>query len=81
MSAARAIFWTVPPRFLVGTAAAGGLAFINSVGTLGGFFGPYLIGWLKDLTGSFTSGLMMMAAVLAVTTALSTALRLFIRGE
>ena len=37
---ARAIFWTIPPRFLTGMAAAGGLAFINSIGTTGGFVGP-----------------------------------------
>ena len=65
-TSARAIFWAIPPRFLVGTAAAGGLAFINSVGTLGGFFGPFLMGWLKDLTGSFNAGLFLMAVIVAV---------------
>ena len=65
-TSARAIFWAIPPRFLVGNAAAGGLAFINSVGTLGGFFGPFLMGWLKDLTGSFNSGLLVMAAIVLV---------------
>jgi MFS transporter, ACS family, tartrate transporter len=65
-TSARAIFWAIPPRFLVGTAAAGGLAFINSVGTLGGFFGPFLMGWLKDLTGSFNSGLFLMAVIVLI---------------
>ena len=65
-TSARAIFWAIPPRFLVGTAAAGGLAFINSVGTLGGFFGPFLMGWLKDLTGSFNTGLFLMAVIVAI---------------
>lgn len=65
-TSARAIFWAIPPRFLVGTAAAGGLAFINSVGTLGGFFGPFLMGWLKDLTGSFDSGLFLMAVIVMI---------------
>ncbi len=79
VSAARAIFWTIPPRFLVGTAAAGGLAFINSIGTLGGFFGPFMMGWLKDLTGSFDSGLLTMAAILVISTGLAASLRLFVR--
>ncbi len=47
VSSARAIFWSIPTRFLTGVAAAGGLAFINSVGTAGAFVGPPLIGWLK----------------------------------
>ncbi len=79
VSAARAIFWTIPPKFLVGTAAAGGLAFINSVGTLGGFFGPFLMGWLKDRTGSFDTGLLVMACVLALSAGLAASLRLVMR--
>lgn len=74
-TSARAIFWAIPPRFLVGTAAAGGLAFINSVGTLGGFFGPFLMGWLKDLTGSFNSGLFLMAAIVLVSAGFAVLLR------
>ena len=63
ITAARAIFWTIPPRFLTGVAAAGGLAFINSVGTLERFVGPAVLSaWLKDLTGSFAAGLAGMAA-------------------
>ena len=79
VSSARAIFWTIPPRFLVGTAAAGGLAFINSVGTLGGFFGPFTMGWLKDLTGSFNSGLLLMAVTLLIAAGLAASLRFFIK--
>jgi ACS family tartrate transporter-like MFS transporter len=81
VSSARAIFWTIPPRFLVGTAAAGGLAFINSIGTLGGFFGPFTMGWLKDLTGSFNSGLLLMAVILAIAAAFSASLRLLIKDQ
>jgi MFS transporter, ACS family, tartrate transporter len=82
VSSARAVFWTIPPRFLMGTAAAGGLAFINSIATLGGFFGPFTMGWLKDLTGSFNSGLMLMAVILGVAAALSASLRfLFKDGD
>jgi MFS transporter, ACS family, tartrate transporter len=76
VSAARMIFWTIPPRFLAGTGAAGGIAFINSVGILGGFFGPVLMGLLRDLTGSFTAGLLTMAAMLLVATLAAASLRL-----
>jgi MFS family permease len=75
-TSARAIFWAIPPRFLVGTAAAGGLAFINSVGTLGGFFGPFLMGWLKDVTGSFNSGLLLMAVIVMISAGFAAVLRL-----
>jgi ACS family tartrate transporter-like MFS transporter len=81
VTSARAIFWTVPTSFLTGRGAAGGLAFISTIGSLGGFFGPFLIGWIKESTGSFILGLLAMAAVLAVTTALSVALRLFIHEK
>jgi D-galactonate transporter len=56
------VFWTFPTAFLSGAAAAAGIAVINSVGNLAGFFGPFIMGWLKDLTGSFTSGLWAIAA-------------------
>ncbi|WP_175774979.1 hypothetical protein [Burkholderia anthina] len=79
VSSARAIFWTIPTRFLTGVAAAGGLAFINSIGTLGGFAGPYLVGFLKQSTGSFAAGIWAMAAMLAVSAALTVSLKLLIR--
>src|SRR5262249_46525270 len=41
-------FWTLPTAMLTGTAAAGGIALINAIGNLGGFVGPYLVGWIKD---------------------------------
>ncbi len=75
VSSARAIFWTIPSRFLAGSAAAGGLAFINSIGTLGGFVGPFTMGWLKDLTGSFNTGLMLMAVVLMISAGFAASLR------
>jgi MFS family permease len=81
VSSARAIFWTIPPRFLVGTAAAGGLAFINSVGTLGGFFGPFLMGRLKDLTGSFNSGLLLMAVILLLAAGFAASLRFSMKEQ
>ena len=81
VTSARAIFWTVPTSFLAGRGAAGGLAFISTIGSLGGFAGPFMVGWIKQETGSFILGLLAMAAVLAMTTVLSAALRLFIRNE
>ncbi|HET6307970.1 MAG TPA: MFS transporter [Rhodopila sp.] len=81
ITTARAVFWTIPARFLTGAAAAGGLAFINSVGTLGGFVGPAVMGWLKEATGSFTAGLAGMGAFLLLSTVLAGALRLFVPRE
>ena len=81
VTAARAIFWTIPTRFLTGAAAAGGLAFINMVGTTGGFAGPYLMGWLKQETGSFQSGLLAMAAIMVVATGMAASLRLVMDRE
>ena len=56
------VFWTLPTAFLSGAAAAGGIAIINSIGNLAGFFGPSIVGWLKDATGSFSAGLLVLAA-------------------
>lgn len=64
--AALVTYWTLPPSFLGGTAAAGGIAFINSVGNLGGFFGPYLMGWLKQSTGGYAAGMYALAGFLIV---------------
>src|SRR5262249_51368247 len=58
-------FWALPPMFLRGTAAAAGIALINSVGNLGGFAGPYLVGWIKQTTGSFSAGMGALAVAVA----------------
>lgn len=57
-------FWTLPPSFLSGAAAAGGIALINSVANLGGMLGPNIIGRVKVESGSFTIGYLILAAVL-----------------
>jgi cyanate permease len=56
------VIWTLPAAFLSGAAAAGGIAAVNSLGNLSGFFGPYVMGWIKDSTGSFSLGLLTLAA-------------------
>ena len=60
------IFWTFPTAFLSGTAAASGIAVINSIGNLSGFAGPYVMGALRDYTGSFASGLFVIAGAAVV---------------
>lgn len=73
MSGARPAIFCIPPRFLSGAAAAGGIALINSFGNLGGFMGPYAIGWLRETTGSFNvalwfvAGSMVLSGLLALT--------------
>jgi MFS transporter, ACS family, tartrate transporter len=59
-------FWAMPASLLSGTAAAAGIAFINSLGTLGGFFGPSMIGWVKNVTGGFRGGLLVIGATLGL---------------
>lgn len=55
------VFWTLPSQFLTGAAAAGGLAFINGVAQIGGFTGPFLVGWVREATGGFTYPLLTLA--------------------
>ena len=59
-------FWAIPTALLRGTAAAGGIALVNSIGNVGGFVGPYLMGWIRDATGGFTTGLLTLAAILVL---------------
>jgi len=54
-------FFAMPPMFLSGTALAAGIAWINSIGNLGGFFGPWYVGTMRDLTGSYSGGLYGLA--------------------
>jgi ACS family tartrate transporter-like MFS transporter len=54
-------FWAMPSLFLTGTAAASGIAWINAIGNLGGFFGPGIVGWAKNYSGSFAGGLYALA--------------------
>jgi ACS family tartrate transporter-like MFS transporter len=56
------VFWTLPPAFLTGAAAAGGIALINSIANLGGFFGPTIMGYLKGVTGNYALGFATLGA-------------------
>jgi ACS family tartrate transporter-like MFS transporter len=74
ISAAKAPLWAMPSTFLSGAGAAAGIAMINSIGNLGGFVGPFAIGWLKSVTGGYAAGLYVVAASLAVSAILTLAI-------
>jgi ACS family tartrate transporter-like MFS transporter len=59
-------FWAMPTMILTGAAAAGGLAFINAFGNIGGALGPAIVGWLKDSPGSYSGGLYGLAVFTGV---------------
>ena len=59
-------FWSMPPMFMTGTAAAASIAWINSIGNLGGFFGPWYVGVIKDATNSYEYGLYGLAFLCVV---------------
>lgn len=54
-------FWAMPPQFLSGCGAAAGIAAINAVGNLGGFIGPYAVGWALQGTGSYAGGMSILS--------------------
>ena len=57
------VFWAVPGQVLTGVGAAAGIGLINSIGNLSGFSGPYLTGLLFNMTGSYTPGFLIIAAL------------------
>jgi MFS transporter, ACS family, tartrate transporter len=71
----RGPFWALPPRFLAGSALAAGIALINTLGSLGGFVGPYAVGLVKDATGGFTGGLLLLSGLLVASAAATLWLR------
>jgi MFS transporter, ACS family, tartrate transporter len=68
-------FWSLPTAFLRDQGAAGGIALINSMGAVGGFVGPYLIGRVKERTGEFTPGLLLLAGFLVAAVVVVAGLR------
>ncbi len=75
------IFWTLVGTFMTGAAGAAGIALINTIAQIGGFFGPYLIGVIKDATQSFTWALCMLAAFLFTAGAIALTLRRQTEGD
>ena len=63
-------FWQMPTMLLAGTAAATGIALINSIGNLSGWLGPSVVGWLEDLTGKTSTGLYVVAGLEVLAAAL-----------
>jgi MFS family permease len=74
--AAYAVFWAIPSEYLKGDAAAGGIALINTIGLIGGFLSPTIIGTIRTATGSMEAGLLVMAGLLIVGAAILAANRL-----
>jgi ACS family tartrate transporter-like MFS transporter len=81
ISCAKPPLWSMPTSFLSGAAAATGIATINSIGNLGGFAGPAMIGWVKDRTGSFSGGLYFVAGLLVLSAVLTLVLSRFRQAE
>ncbi len=73
------VFWAIPPIFLGGTAAAACIGLINAIGNLGGWVGPSLMGMLRQATGTYSRGLLVLAAALAIETLVVISLRLPVR--
>jgi ACS family tartrate transporter-like MFS transporter len=71
----RGPFWALPTRFLTGAAAAAGIALINTMASLGGFVGPYAVGFIRNVTGSFAGGLVFLAVLLFLASAAAVLLR------
>ena len=61
-----ALFWSLPTAYLAGSAAAAGIAMINSIGNLSGFVSPFVLGWIKDSTGSLSDGLKFLAISIVI---------------
>jgi cyanate permease len=70
------VFWTLPPLFLGGTAAAAGIALINSIGNLGGWVGPWVVGLMRSSSGDYSAGLLALVAALILQAVLLASLRL-----
>jgi ACS family tartrate transporter-like MFS transporter len=75
------VFWAIPPMFLGGTAAAASIALINSIGNLGGWVGPTVVGWLRTGRQDYTAGLLALAGALLLQALLIMALQLPSRSD
>jgi nitrate/nitrite transporter NarK len=68
-------FWSLPANFLTGTVAAASIGLINSIGNLGGFAGPYIVGYLNRSTHSFSAGIIYLSLSAVIAAGLVLALR------
>jgi len=75
VNASKGPVWAVPSQFLSGARAAAGFGLINSLGNLGGFVGPLLIGWIKSTWGSYVGGLNLVGAMMAFSALVMLAIR------
>jgi cyanate permease len=75
VSATPPLLWPIPSAFLTGASAAAGIAGINALGNLSGFAGPFLMGYLKDATGNFTAGLLVLGGCALVGSIVSLTLK------
>ena len=69
--------WSLPGSFFQGRSAAAGIATINMIGMIGGFLGPYFVGFAKDLTGDYQRGLLFMSIPML----LGAAIMFYLRAE
>ncbi|MGH8782878.1 MFS transporter [Paraburkholderia sp.] len=69
------VFWAIPPAYLKGASAAGGIALINTIGIFGGFLSPVAIGWLHTASGDFHTSLSLMVGIMIVGAILLSAIR------
>lgn len=69
------VFWQLPRAFLTGAAAAAGIGLINTIGVSSNFVGPYIMGWLRDASGNFRSGMLVIAAFMLMAGVLALVLR------
>jgi len=81
VSAAKPPLWSLPTTFFAGTAAAASIGFINSLGTLGGFAGPYMIGSTNGISGNFTRGLYFVGSTLIVSAVTIVIMRLAVHRQ
>jgi sugar phosphate permease len=75
------VFWAIPPEYIKGPAAAGGIALINTIGLSGGFWGPAIIGWAATATGNLHLGMLILASFPLLTAVLILAIKLPTRME
>jgi MFS transporter, ACS family, tartrate transporter len=72
-------FWAFSTMALAGTSAAAGIAVINSIGCLGGFVGPWVIGWVRTYTGGFRGGLLCAGVALALSGSIALLVKIPVR--